>query len=135
MKSETRPNSSHYANPVVSRAQLPPSPPMSSDASFEGYNSPSTRSVSQMSNTSSYYFESTPPLGHMESEARHMSAVPRVPVPTSAYQSGYTPTYMSQPAMASYYPPMQATPRLNLRSPACTTSGRSLRHSLLCRCR
>ncbi|KAH8885702.1 hypothetical protein GQ53DRAFT_352475 [Thozetella sp. PMI_491] len=108
VKSETRPNSSHYANPIISRAQLPPSPPMSSDASFEGYNSPSTKSVSQLSHTSNYYYESTPPLGHMESEHRPMS-VPRVPVQPAAYQAGYSP-YMGQPAMASYYPPMQPTP-------------------------
>ncbi|KAK4219093.1 hypothetical protein QBC37DRAFT_167976 [Rhypophila decipiens] len=112
-KSDTRPNSSHYGNmnPAISRA-LPPSPPMSSDASFEGYNSPSTKSISQLSTTSNYYFESTPPLSQMEAEARQMAAaVPRVPVQASAYQPHYAATaYMSQPAMASYYPPMQPTP-------------------------
>ncbi|KAK3330536.1 hypothetical protein B0H66DRAFT_509697 [Apodospora peruviana] len=110
-KPETRPNSSHYGNPAMSRV-LPPSPPMSSDASFEGYNSPSTKSVSQLSHTSNYYFETTPPLGHLEAEARHMAAaVPRVPVQASAFQPHYAATaYMSQPAMASYYPPMQPTP-------------------------
>ena len=90
------------------RAALPHSPPMSSDASFEGYNSPSTRSVSQLSNGSNYYFEATPPLSQMDADARHMAAAPRVPVQTSAYQPQFAhPTYMSQPAMASYYPPMQ----------------------------
>ncbi|KAK0701096.1 hypothetical protein B0H67DRAFT_656107, partial [Lasiosphaeris hirsuta] len=62
-KPDTRPNSSHYGNPAVMRAALPPSPPMSSDASFEGYNSPSTKSVSQLSSTSNYYFETTPQYG------------------------------------------------------------------------
>lgn len=92
------------------RAALPPSPPMSSDASFEGYNSPSTKSVSQLSTSSNYYFETTPPLSHMDE--RHMAAVPRVhQIQTSAYQQHYAPpAYMSQPAMASYYPPMQPTP-------------------------
>lgn len=110
IKSETRPNSSHYGNPALSR--LPPSPPMSSDASFEGYNSPSTKSIGQLSTASNYYFESTPPLSQMEAEARQMvSAVPRVPVQASAYQPHFAATaYMSQPAMASYYPPMQPTP-------------------------
>jgi len=85
---------------------------MSSDASFEGYNSPSTKSVSQLS-TSSYYFEATPPLGHME-DTRHITTVPRVhhhQVQASAYQPQFAPSpYMSQPAMASYYPPMHSTP-------------------------
>ncbi|KAK4151320.1 hypothetical protein C8A00DRAFT_17247 [Chaetomidium leptoderma] len=110
-KPETRPSSSHYANPALLRTALPPSPPMSSDASFEGFNSPSTRSVSQVSSGSNYYFETTPPL-HMEADARQMTAaaaVPRVPVQASAYQPQFAgPAYMSQPAMTSYYPPMQA---------------------------
>jgi uncharacterized Zn-finger protein len=109
IKPETRPNSSHYGNPAMMRAALPPSPPMSSDASFEGYNSPSTKSVSQLSTTSNYYFETTPPLSHMDE--RHIAAVPRVhQVQTSAYQPQFASPYMSQPAMASYYPPMQPTP-------------------------
>lgn len=108
-KSETRPNSSHYGNTSMARSALPPTPPMTSDASFEGYNSPSTKSVSQLSVASNYYYESATPLGHVESEVRHH--VPRVPVQTSAYQPHYAPSsYMSQPAMASYYPPMQPTP-------------------------
>jgi uncharacterized Zn-finger protein len=111
-KPETRPNSSHYTNPVTIRTGLPPSPPMSSDASFEGFNSPSTRSVSQVPNGSNYFFETTPPL-QMEADARQMTAaaaVPRVSVQASAYQPQYAPgpAYMSQPAMTSYYPPMQS---------------------------
>jgi len=110
-KPDTRPNSSHYANSVVLKAGLPPSPPMSSDASFEGYNSPSSRSVSQVSNASNYYYEATPPL-QMEADARQMAgatAVPRVSVQTSAYQPQYGgSSYMGQPTISSYYPPMQA---------------------------
>lgn len=101
----------------MSRSALPPTPPMSSDASFEGYNSPSTKSVSQLSVASNYYFESTPPLGHVESDHRHHMAasaaagIPRVPVQASAYQPQFaTSSYMAQPTMASYYPPMQPTP-------------------------
>ncbi|KAL2016505.1 hypothetical protein VTK56DRAFT_3468 [Thermocarpiscus australiensis] len=111
-KPETRPSSSHYGNPPQVRTALPPSPPMSSDASFEGYNSPSTRSVSQVSNSSNFFFETTPPLAQAESDSRQMAAtaaVSRVSVQTQAYQPQFTgPTYISQPAMASYYPPMQA---------------------------
>ncbi|KAK4235879.1 hypothetical protein C8A03DRAFT_17433 [Achaetomium macrosporum] len=111
LKPEPRPSSSHYANPALVKAALPPSPPMSSDASLEGFSSPSTRPVSQVSNGSNYYFEATPPL-QVESDTRQMAApaqVPRVPVQSSAYQPQYGgPAYMSQPAMTSYYPPIQA---------------------------
>ncbi|KAK4125342.1 hypothetical protein N657DRAFT_655367 [Parathielavia appendiculata] len=110
-KPETRPNSSHYGNPAVLRASLPPSPPMSSDASFEGFNSPSTRSVGQVSNSSNYYFETTPPV-QLDADSRQVTAaatVPRVSVQTSSYQPQFAgpSTYMSQPAMTSYYPPIQ----------------------------
>ncbi|EFQ32678.1 hypothetical protein CGRA01v4_09393 [Colletotrichum graminicola] len=109
-KSETRPNSSHYG-----RGGLPPSPPMSSDASFDGYNSPSTRSVSQLSVVSqpqsNYYYESTPPL---EADAhRHMAPmVSRVPVQASYAQQPFQHAYMPahNPMAASYYPSMQPTP-------------------------
>ncbi|KAK3939421.1 hypothetical protein QBC46DRAFT_148720 [Diplogelasinospora grovesii] len=112
-KAETRPNSSHYGNgSLMARTALPPSPPMSSDASFEGYNSPSTKSVSQLSSGSNYYFEATPPLGQMEADARHMAAaVPRVSLQASTYQPQFSaPTFMGQTVMPSYYPPMQPTP-------------------------
>jgi hypothetical protein len=113
-KAETRPNSSHYGNgSVMARTALPPSPPMSSDASFEGYNSPSTKSVSQLSSGSNYYFEATPPLGQMEADARHMAAaVPRVSLQASTYHQPHfaAPTFMGQTVMPSYYPPMQPTP-------------------------
>jgi hypothetical protein len=79
---------------------------MSSDASFEGFNSPSTRSMSQVSNASNYYFESTPPL-QLEADARQMTAAATVPR-VSTYQPQFAAsTYMSQPTM-SYYPPIQA---------------------------
>lgn len=110
-KLETRPSSSHYGNPVM-RAGLPPSPPMSSDASFEGFNSPSTRSVSQVPTGSNYYFEATPPL-QLEADARQLSTaatVPRASVQTStSYQPQFTGSaYISQSAIPSYYPPIQA---------------------------
>lgn len=114
-KSETCPNSSHYSNAVLTRSALPPTPPMTSDASFDGYNSPSTKSVSQLSVTSNYYFESTPPLSQVDSDGRHhmaaAAAVPRVAAQATAYPPQFTtPSYMSQPATASYYPPMQPNP-------------------------
>ena len=101
VKSETRPSSSHYN----SRAALPPTPPMSSDASFEGHHSPSAKSVSQMSVVSapSYYYESTPPL---ESDLQRQHMATRAPVQASPYPpQAYQPSqYMAQPPMATYYP-------------------------------
>ncbi|KAK3336653.1 hypothetical protein B0T19DRAFT_437392 [Cercophora scortea] len=119
-KPETRPSSSHFGNPAMTRTALPPSPPMSSDASFEGYNSPSTKSISQLSSSSNYYFEATPPLSQMEAhETRQIAtAVPRVPVHASAYQPQFSSPYMGQSAMASYYPPMQPTPPPHQQMPA-----------------
>lgn len=100
---------------------MPPTPPMGSEASFDGYNSPSTKSVSQLSVSSApnnYYFEATPPpMGSVEPEHRHhphhhMAAVPRVPVQATSYpQQAFAAPYMGQAAMPSYYPPpMQPTP-------------------------
>lgn len=92
---------------------------MSSDASFDGYGSPSTKSVSQVSVASNYYVESTPPLSHFDAESQrqqqqqpHMTAaaVPRVAVQASTYQPSFTSSYLSQPAMSSYYAPVQSAP-------------------------
>ncbi|TPX13937.1 uncharacterized protein E0L32_005637 [Thyridium curvatum] len=112
---ETRPNSSHYGA-IIRSGALPPTPPMTAEASFEGYHSPSTKSVSQLSVASNYYFESTPPLSHVDAEAhrQHMTsaAVPRVSVQPTYGPSSFAaaPSYMPQPAMPSYYPTMQPTP-------------------------
>jgi hypothetical protein len=108
-KPDTRPNSSHYGNQAMMRGQMPPTPPMSND-NFEGYPSPSTKSVSHMSvmsQANNYYYETTPPLD----EHRPMApiGVSRVPVQAYGHQSFAPTSYMSQP-MASYYPPMQPTP-------------------------
>lgn len=112
-KSETRPSSSHYANNGSSRTAMPPTPPMSTDASFEGHGSPSARSVSQVSVVSApnYYYESTPPL-EADLQRHHLpaAAIPRVAAPAYPQQPYAAPSYMGQPAM-SYYsavqPPVQ----------------------------
>jgi uncharacterized Zn-finger protein len=95
---------------------------MTADTAFEGYNSPSTKSVSQFSVApSSYrYEESTPPLGYAESESRpHISAPPRAPAQQPTYQAAQQPqqpvqyvasAYMSQPTMPAYYPSMPQAP-------------------------
>ncbi|KAL1884223.1 hypothetical protein VTK73DRAFT_5359 [Phialemonium thermophilum] len=113
---DTRPNSSHYNSVQIPRSVLPPTPPMSSDASFDGYNSPSTRSVSQLSVASGYYFESTPPpMSQVETDPRHhmSTGLSRLPMQASSYQPQFAAaaaSYLAQPTMSSYYPPMQPTP-------------------------
>nr|CDP24094.1 Putative protein of unknown function [Podospora anserina S mat+] len=113
-KSDARPNSSHYGNPAL--RGLPPSPPMSSGESFEGYNSPPTRSASQVSNGSNYYYETTPPLGPMESGVPPMAAAaPRMSVQPSAYQPHFAaPSYIAQPTIPAYYPAAAPPPMSGL---------------------
>ncbi|KAI0172840.1 hypothetical protein GGR52DRAFT_424066 [Hypoxylon sp. FL1284] len=104
VKTETRPNSSHCASNGAARAALPPTPPMSSEASFEGYNSPSTRSVSVVS-APNYYYETTPPLEDVHrQQMTAAAAAPRMPVQAAAYsQPAFASPYMGQPPMGSYY--------------------------------
>ena len=112
-KPENRPNSSQFGNPVSSRANLPPSPPMSSEASFEGYHSPSSKPASQSQGSSNYYYETTPPLSQHEADSRQMAtAAPRAPAQPSTFQAQYPSpsSYSSQSGMNPYYPPMQPTP-------------------------
>lgn len=111
-KSEPRPSSSHYNNNVAARSSvLPPTPPMSSDASFDGYHSPSTRSVSQLSAVSNYFYEPTSSMGHVEPEPQRQQMNPRLPIQAPAYaQPAYTPSYIGPPAMGSCYPTIQNTP-------------------------
>ncbi|KAK7715281.1 hypothetical protein SLS64_003979 [Diaporthe eres] len=94
-KTDARPDSSHYNNVAARSGALPPTPPMSSDASFEGYHSPSTKSVSQLSAASNYFYDAAPAMAHAPSYAQ------------SAFAAS---SYMGPPAMASYYPAMQPTP-------------------------
>lgn len=114
VKAETRPNSAHCASNGPSRAALPPTPPMTSDTSFDCYNSPSTRSVSVVS-ASNYYYETTPPL---EEVHRHhvTAAAPRMPIQAPAYsQPAFTAPYLGQAPMGSYYPATlpQAQPQIS----------------------
>lgn len=105
----TRPSSAHYSQPVTMRGSMPPTPPMGSEASFDNYPSPAAKSISGVHGVSGpgYYYETTPPL----EEPRHMSpALGRLPLQTSYPQQSFGSPYMTQPALASYYPPMQPTP-------------------------
>ncbi|KAI1343371.1 hypothetical protein F5Y15DRAFT_369836 [Xylariaceae sp. FL0016] len=104
VKSETRPNSSHYAaSNGPSRTALPPTPPMSNDAAFEGYGSPSMKSVSQasvVSAPSNYYYETTPPV---EDVHRQQMAASRMAMPQGYPQQAFASPYLGQPAMPQYY--------------------------------
>jgi hypothetical protein len=99
---------------------MPPTPPMSTDASFDhpGAHSPSSRSVSQLStvsapstSSSNYYYQSTPPLEDSHITSRHNSVggsiatIPRAPLPAPFAQSGY----ITQP-LDPYYTPMHPEP-------------------------
>jgi uncharacterized Zn-finger protein len=100
---------SHKPAPKV----LPPSPPMSTDASFDGC-SPTSKSVSQFSNTSGpsgYYHETTPPL---ENDARHHT-VARGPAPAPYPQQQSLPpaAYVGQPPMGTYYTSAHVQPQVS----------------------
>ncbi|KAH7362236.1 hypothetical protein B0T11DRAFT_82221 [Plectosphaerella cucumerina] len=118
----TRPNSSHYAGNNAShmRGGLPPTPPMSTDASFESHNSPSTRSVSQVPVSQhqphNYYYETTPPLEadvHRPIPRMHHAHPPAYhqPAPYAPSAAAAASTYLPQQSVAGpYYPAMQPTP-------------------------
>ncbi|KAI1839677.1 hypothetical protein JX266_014110 [Neoarthrinium moseri] len=105
-KTDTGFNSSHCASNGLPRAAMPPTPPMSTDASCKSRGFPSTRSLNQVSAVSvpNHYYEATPPL---ENEIQMPAAsVARVPIQALRYvQQAFTaPSYMSQPALSSYGP-------------------------------
>ncbi|CAK7274719.1 hypothetical protein SEPCBS57363_006305 [Sporothrix epigloea] len=115
----TRPNSSHYpSNPMSLRGGvLPPTPPMTSEASFgSGYDSPSAKSLSQLPHSvavvaaNSYYPESTPPpqapYSHESAapEHRHNSHTTQHHQPQPQRNFPYSASSYSQ---HTYYPAMQ----------------------------
>ncbi|TRX94044.1 hypothetical protein FHL15_005122 [Xylaria flabelliformis] len=111
-KGDTRPNSSHHSGSGPSRAALPPTPPMSTDASFEGYNSPSTKSLTQVpviSGTANYYYETTPPVEDIHRQ--HMNPVmSRLPMQPQSYTpQAFASSYLNQPGMSTYYTPPIST--------------------------
>ncbi|KAL7934185.1 hypothetical protein V8C35DRAFT_36674 [Trichoderma chlorosporum] len=99
VKTESRPASRHRA--------LPPTPPMSTDASFDHRRSPSSKPSSISHAPHSHYYETTPPVEAHDAH-RHRMAASRPTISTSAAQ---------QPAMASaqspvggYYPVQNLPP-------------------------
>ena len=112
-KLDNRPNSSQFGNLASVRTNLPPSPPMSTETSFEGYHSPSSKPTNQSQGSSNYYYEATPPLSQHEADSRQMAtAAPRAPVQPPTFQTQYpSPAgYSGQSGVSPYYPPMQPTP-------------------------
>ncbi|KAI1034479.1 hypothetical protein LB504_004797 [Fusarium proliferatum] len=87
---------------------LPPTPPMSTDASFEGYSSPTRKSSNQAYAGSAprpYYYETTPPL---EADAQRQASVPAIPratpPATAPYPQQAHPTVYANPApVGAYY--------------------------------
>ncbi|KAI0805133.1 hypothetical protein GGR55DRAFT_681417 [Xylaria sp. FL0064] len=111
-KAETRPNSSHYSSSGPSRAALPPTPPMSTDASFDGYNSPSTKSLTQVPVITAglnYYYETTPPIEDVHRQQMN-TVVSRMPMQSQSYSpQAFASSYLNQPAMSTYYAPQLPT--------------------------
>ncbi|KAK7433229.1 hypothetical protein QQZ08_000165 [Neonectria magnoliae] len=114
IKAESRPGSGHAKS--SHHHGLPPTPPMSTDASFDGYNSPSNKHSSHAYPNAAPrgYYETTPPLeADIQRQMMAPSAVPRsTPAPVQApypQQQFAAPYAQQQPPMGTYYPPMQPT--------------------------
>ncbi|KAF4954741.1 hypothetical protein FGADI_5039 [Fusarium gaditjirri] len=94
---------------------LPPTPPMSTDASFEGYSSPTRKASNQVypgSAPRSYYYETTPPLEADAQRQASVTAIPRATPPAPApYPQQAHPTAYANPApVGAYYPAAQVPP-------------------------
>ncbi|RYP02889.1 hypothetical protein DL764_005545 [Monosporascus ibericus] len=103
---ESRPESSHNASNGPPRSALPPTPPMGVDACFEGYNSPSSKSDSQVPVVPgpTYYYETTPPVEEIARQTMTNAPVARIPLQASAYtQPQFATPYIRQPSMGPYY--------------------------------
>ncbi|KAH7221463.1 hypothetical protein BKA60DRAFT_671244 [Fusarium oxysporum] len=94
---------------------LPPTPPMSTDASFEGYSSPTRKPSNQAypgSAPRKYYYETTPPLEADAQRQASVTAIPRATPPATApYPQQAHPTVYANPApVGAYYPAAQVPP-------------------------
>ncbi|KAM0218372.1 hypothetical protein ACHAQI_001562 [Fusarium lateritium] len=91
---------------------LPPTPPMSTDASFEGYSSPPRKTSNQTYPGSAprpYYYETTPPLEADAHRQAPIAVIPRVtpPAPAPYTHQPHPSTYNNPPPVGSYYPATQ----------------------------
>jgi uncharacterized Zn-finger protein len=97
---------------------------MSTDAAFEGYGSPSTKSISQVSMVSNRFSvePAAPPMSQMDADFQRQQAqqqmaiaAPQPPrisaLQASTYQPSFvTSNYIAQPTMTFFPPAMQSTP-------------------------
>jgi uncharacterized C2H2 Zn-finger protein len=87
---------------------LPPTPPMSTDTSFESYSSPTRKHSSQPypgAAPRAYYYETTPPL---EADAQRQATAPAIPratppAPASYTQQPHPSTYTNPPPVGAYF--------------------------------
>jgi len=103
MKVESRPGSSHMK---PSYRGMPPTPPMSTDASFDNYTPPSHKvnhHYSTNSSRSGYYHETTPPL-EVDVPRQPLAQASQLPGQPMYSQQLPPPAYVNQPAMGTYYP-------------------------------
>ncbi|KAL7818272.1 hypothetical protein V8C26DRAFT_397129 [Trichoderma gracile] len=101
IKAESRPSSRHRT--------LPPTPPMSTDASFDIRRSPSSKLSSISHAAPSHYYETTPPVEAHDAH-RHRMAPSRPTVSTSVAQQQQQPAMTSAQSPASNYYPVQTLP-------------------------
>ncbi|KAF4978768.1 hypothetical protein FZEAL_4913 [Fusarium zealandicum] len=91
---------------------LPPTPPMSTDASFEAFHSPPRKPSGQLypgTASRAYYYETTPPLeSDVQRQPASAAAMPRAtpPAPVSYSQPSFSTTYVNQPPMGTYFSPV-----------------------------
>ncbi|POR38393.1 Zinc finger protein C25B8.19c [Tolypocladium paradoxum] len=102
---DSRPSSS-YSKHSHQRG-MPPTPPMGTDPSFDGYNSPSSKPIGQFASAApGRFYETTPPLDDDVRRQHHMmpSRAPRPCAPTScSRQSFSTNSFSTLPQMGNYY--------------------------------
>lgn len=99
-KAESRPASRQRA--------LPPTPPMSTDTSFDIRRSPSSKPSSISHAPPSHYYETTPPV-EAHDVHRHRMAASRPTISIPAAQQPMPPAMASAHSPSSYYP-MQSLP-------------------------
>ncbi|KAF5017593.1 hypothetical protein F66182_10457 [Fusarium sp. NRRL 66182] len=100
-----------------SQRGLPPTPPMSTDASFESLSSPPRKASGQRypgSAPRAYYYETTPPLEVDMQRHAPAAAIPRAtpPAPAPYAQQPHPATYANPPPAGAYYPAAQAPPAI-----------------------
>ncbi|PNY26788.1 Zinc finger protein [Tolypocladium capitatum] len=104
----SRPGSS-YAKHSHHQWGMPPTPPMGTDATFDSYNSPSSKPVSRFASAApGHFYETTPPLDNDVRRQHHMmsSKAARRSVPTHHTRQAFSTSSLSTlPQMVNHYQP------------------------------